>query len=338
MGEASVRLAQAVGYRGAGTVEFLVEADRDAFYFLEMNTRIQVEHPVTELVMGMDLIAEQIRVASGEPLSQQESGRAPRGHAIEVRVNAEDVTEGAFRPSPGTVRVLSIPVRPGVRFDGGYAAGDEVQPYYDSMIGKLIAWAPTREQCIDRMLAALAETRIEGVPTTIPVAELVVSHPDFRSASISTRWLENSLDLASLLPASTHVTAADAEELDQSQELWVAGRRYFISPPLDVSAGPASNGSSLRAPRAASGQPVKRRSEGVSGGTHLSPMQGTVVSVDVELGQVVEQGDTLVVLEAMKMQNPVRAAAAGVVSELPAEVGLVVPAGAVLAVVKPSGV
>ncbi len=339
MGEASVRLAKQVGYVGAGTVEFLVEADREAFYFLEMNTRIQVEHPVTELVIGMDLIAEQIRVASGETLSLTTSGPAPRGHAMEVRLNAEDVTEGAFRPSPGRITALSIPYGAGVRFDGGYEAGDEVQPYYDSMIGKLIAWAPTREQCIDRLLDVMRETRIVGVPTTIPAAEVVLSQEDFRSASISTRWLEHSLNLGELLPAAPIPDAHDEHaEMDAAggEELWVAGRRYFITPPLAVGAVAAAPSGGARRRAASTGGPGGKRAAAAGNGVHTSPMQGTVVELKVEIGQTVEAGDVLVMLEAMKMQNPVKATVGGTVSDMPAKVGDVVPAGTVLVVVEPA--
>jgi len=345
MGEASVRLARAVDYVGAGTVEFLVEADRDAFYFLEMNTRIQVEHPVTEQTLGLDLVAEQLRVAAGEELSFAESGPEARGHAIEIRVNAEDVTGGAFRPSPGRVVSLTVPSRAGVRFDAGYQAGDEVLPYYDSLIGKLVIWAPTRDHAIDRALDCMREFRLDGVPTTIPAATVILDHPDFRSATIGTRWLEDSIDLGSLLPASTSGATFDGgseslavEEVDADrQEVWVGGRPYRIPLPLlmithvGANEAPASQasgpgGSRTNRGRSGSSSPKKR----AGSGTLTSPMQGTVIKVSVAEGQVVEEGEVVVVLEAMKMENPVRATVSGVVTSLHVQPGQVVSAGTVL--------
>jgi acetyl-CoA/propionyl-CoA carboxylase biotin carboxyl carrier protein len=357
MGEASVRLAREVDYVGAGTVEFLVEADRDAFYFLEMNTRIQVEHPVTEQVLGLDLVAEQIRVAAGEPLSTKASGPEPRGHAIEVRINAEDVAGGAFHPAPGRIEQLAVPVRTGVRLDSGYESGDEVLPYYDSMIGKLVVWAPTREHCLRRAVQTLQETVVRGVPTTIPAALLVLDHPDFRAARISTRWLETSVDLAGALPTTdfsgSSAAGGDDDSDDETdgagdvrQEVWVAGRRYVVpwhgdhagTPGAAATSGPSAQPTDVGRRRASSGTNRGARSgpRGVAGhGTHTSPMQGTVISVNVSPGQPVTKGDVLMVIEAMKMENPVRATVDGTVQSLSAEVGQVVAAGFVLAVVEP---
>lgn len=350
MGEASTRLARAVDYVGAGTVEFLVEADREAFYFLEMNTRIQVEHPVTEQVLGLDLIAEQIRVAAGEPLSIARSGPAPRGHAIEVRINAEDVSGGAFRPSPGVLQALSVPNRPGVRMDSGYESGDEVLPYYDSLIGKLIVWAPTRQHAIRRTLETLREVKVEGVPTTIPAAQVVLEHPDFAKGQISTLWLENTVDLSALLPAALPAsppasTDDNGVELgDDRQEAWVGGRRYLI--PFIGSTAASDTGS--EPPSGANAQARRKSSDLASrgrrgpraattgNGTHSSPMQGTVVNIGIVEGQQVQQGEVLMVLEAMKMENPIRSAIAGTVQSLTATVGQVVAAGTVLVVVQPA--
>lgn len=349
MGEASTRLAREVDYIGAGTVEFLVEADQDRFYFLEMNTRIQVEHTVTEQVLGLDLIVEQIRVAAGEPLSITESGPPPRGHAIEVRVNAEDVTGGVFRPSPGVIESISVPARAGVRLDAGYEAGDEVLPYYDSLVGKLIVWAPTREHAIRRTIATLRDITIVGVPTTIPAALLVLGHQDFAKAEISTQWLENSVDLASQfpLPAEAAVDPLDAahdieDGEDDRREVWVGGRRYSIPlvgnpAALTATAGSSSSvASSEDRPRANDRSSRKRGAErrgAAASGTVTSPMQCTVVAVSVIQGQEVEVGDLLMVLEAMKMENPIRAGVAGTVFSLSVEVGHVVAAGTVLAVI-----
>ncbi|QSR28796.1 carbamoyl phosphate synthase [Nocardioides aromaticivorans] len=346
MGEASVRLARKVGYRGAGTVEFLVETDPERFYFLEMNTRIQVEHPVTEMTLGLDLIREQLQVAAGEPLSIPSSGPEPRGHAIEVRVNAEDVAGGAFRPSPGPIVALNVPDRAGVRFDGGYEAGDEVLPYYDSLIGKLVVWAPTRDHAIDRALAAIAELQLTGVPTTLPAAAVIMDHPDFRKMAIGTRWLENSIDLASLLPAApaegAEAEAGDEDEDYDRQEVWVGGRRYVI-PLASAGAVPAAVAESVAASPSGGARPSGNRKAGRGGarkaagsGLVTSPMQGTVIKVNVAEGQDVAEGDIVAVMEAMKMENPLRATVAGTVTSVEAKPGDVVAAGTTIVQIAPA--
>jgi len=342
MGEASVRLAKAVGYVGAGTVEFLVEADRERFYFLEMNTRIQVEHPVTEMTLGLDLVAEQLAVAAGEPLSITESGAPPRGHAIEVRVNAEDTRGALFMPSPGPISTVTAPTRAGVRWDGGYESGDEVQPYYDSLVGKLIVWAPTRDRALDRLALALDELVIDGVPTTVPAARAIIMHKDFRNVAMHTNWLERDIDFASLL-APLEAPADPEDDVDEvlpRNEVWVGDRRYVI--PFFTPAGPAAATAAVEpvAPRrVAGGGPRKKRggSGAAASGEIKSPMQGTVAQIDVEVGATVEAGQVLMVLEAMKMQNPIRAAIAGVVESLAVNVGDVVPSGAALATVVTAG-
>ncbi|MDV7085943.1 acetyl/propionyl/methylcrotonyl-CoA carboxylase subunit alpha [Rhodococcus opacus] len=341
MGEASVRLAKQVGYVGAGTVEFLVEADREAFYFLEMNTRIQVEHPVTEMTLGLDLVAEQLAVAAGEPLSITESGAVPRGHAIEVRVNAEDTRGALFMPSPGPIATVQAPTRAGVRWDGGYESGDEVQPYYDSLVGKLIVWAPTRDRALDRLTLALDELIIDGVPTTVPAARQIIAHKDFRNVAMHTNWLERDIDFASLLPPVEDLSDTDAEDTEEMlprNEVWVGDRRYVI--PFFTPAGPAAAApvAEPQARRASTGGPRKKRGGGAAAsGEAKSPMQGTVAQIDVEVGAQVEAGQVLMVLEAMKMQNPIRAAVNGVVESLHVEVGQVVAAGASLATVVAAG-
>ena len=341
MGEASVRLAKQVRYVGAGTVEFLVEADREAFYFLEMNTRIQVEHPVTEMTLGLDLVAEQLAVAAGEPLSITESGADPRGHAIEVRVNAEDTRGALFMPSPGPIATVQAPTRAGVRWDGGYESGDEVQPYYDSLVGKLIVWAPTRDRALDRLTLALDELIIDGVPTTVPAARQIIAHKDFRNVAMHTNWLERDIDFASLLPPVEDLSDTDAEDTEEMlprNEVWVGDRRYVI--PFFTPAGPAAAApvAEPQARRAATGGPRKKRGGGAAAsGEAKSPMQGTVAQIDVEVGAQVEAGQVLMVLEAMKMQNPIRAAVNGVVESLHVEVGQVVAAGASLATVVAAG-
>ena len=194
MGEAAVKVAKACGYTNAGTVEFLFQDGE--FFFLEMNTRLQVEHPVTELVSGIDLVREQIRVASGEPLSFSQDDIDLRGHAIEVRVNAEDPAGGKFLPAPGRITKLIPPQGFGTRWDGGYESGDEVSQYYDNLVGKLIVWGSDRKTAIDRMKRAVREFRIEGVKTTLPADLAILEHQDFVDAKHSTKWVEDTLDLS----------------------------------------------------------------------------------------------------------------------------------------------
>jgi acetyl-CoA/propionyl-CoA carboxylase biotin carboxyl carrier protein len=322
MGAAAVRLADHVGYVGAGTVEFLVEGED--FYFLEMNTRIQVEHPVTEMVHGVDLVAEQIKVASGEPLSILDR-LAPKGAAVEARINAEDVAEGLFLPAPGPLETVKAPTGEGLRFDAGYESGDEVLPYYDSLIGKLIAYGATREEALDRLAAGLRELTIDGVPTTIPAALTIVEHEDFRNARFSTRWLEESVDFSEEPEASR-------------QEVEVGGRFYTIPvfadpgrpgyhPVAAAASGPeAAVGNGSR-----SGRSTKARKSGkASDGSVKAPMQGTIVKVNVVEGQEVAAGEVLFVLEAMKMENPIAAPAAGTVGPVNAAVGDALAAGTLL--------
>lgn len=331
MGEAAVRLAEAVDYVGAGTVEYLVEGDK--FYFLEMNTRIQVEHPVTEATLGMDLIAEQIRVAAGEPLSVTESGPAPRGHAIECRINAENIAGGLFIPSPGPVETLEIPERPGVRFDGGYVAGDVIPSAYDSMIGKLIVWGPDRPTAIRRMVATLDDVRISGVPTSVDAGKLVVGHEDFANVDFHTRWLETSVTF----PEAEPVQPGEDEEDDSRSVVWVAGRRYVIpfhgERPV-VAIPPESADGPRKRPRGSSRRGPGRRG-GAGDSSIVSPMVGTVLSVKVSAGQQVQSGDVLFVVEAMKMENPVRSPRDGEIAEVLVAEGDNVESGKTLANLKP---
>ncbi len=191
MGEAACRLTRTSGYVNAGTVEFLVDADRN-FYFLEMNTRLQVEHPVTEMVTGIDLVREQLRIAAGEPLALAQADVAWRGWAIECRVNAEDPFAG-WLPSPGTITALHAPSGPWVRDDSGVYAGYTVPRYYDTLLSKLIVWGADREAACERMLRALGEYRVVGVRTTIPALARIIAHPDFRAGRLSTAFLERVL-------------------------------------------------------------------------------------------------------------------------------------------------
>ena len=193
MGEAAVKVALACGYVNAGTVEMLFQDGE--FFFLEMNTRLQVEHCVTEEVTGLDLVAEQLRVASGEKLSITQDAVVLRGHAIECRINAEDPTKN-FLPSPGTITRLRVPSGPGVRWDGGYNEGDTISQYYDNLVGKLVVWAPDRDRAIDRMVRALTEFEIAGIRTTIPAHLALLQTAEFRAVSHSTKWVEDEVDQA----------------------------------------------------------------------------------------------------------------------------------------------
>ena len=203
----AVRLAQSVGYRGAGTLEYLLDESSGAFFFIEMNTRIQVEHPVTEMVTGVDLVREMIRVASGERLRFQQSDLRVSGHAVECRINAEDPARG-FLPSPGTIKRLRTPGGPGVRFDTLLYEGYTVPPFYDSLLGKLVVWDETRTAALQRLSRALAELDVAGVATTTPLFRALVRHPDIQAQSVQTRWLESWLEQANLGNPAEPVSAA----------------------------------------------------------------------------------------------------------------------------------
>jgi acetyl-CoA/propionyl-CoA carboxylase biotin carboxyl carrier protein len=338
MGEAAVKVTQACGYVNAGTVEFLYQDGE--FYFLEMNTRLQVEHPVTELVTGLDLVAWQLRIAAGEELTLDQETLDRRGHAIEVRINAEDPTAGRFLPSPGTVTRFDPPAGPGVRLDAGYAAGDTVSRHYDNLVAKLVVWAEDREAARRRMLRALGETRIDGVLTTIPADVAILSHPDFASAAHSTRWVEDSLDLSGIVaePAEAGPGTGEGDEpprVRRDVTAEVDGRRYTVAlwvPEAEGSVAPASasGGRTAAAPRRRSHAP----SGGAASGSVTVPMQGTIVKVLVAEGDVVDVGQGICVLEAMKMENAVNAEKAGVVKEVRVAAGDSVGGGDVVALIE----
>ncbi|MCZ7534798.1 MAG: acetyl-CoA carboxylase biotin carboxylase subunit [Acidimicrobiia bacterium] len=229
MGEAAVKVARACGYVGAGTVEMLYQDG--AFYFLEMNTRLQVEHCVTEEITSTDLVAEQIRVASGQPLSVAQEEISTHGHSIECRINAEDAAR-QFMPSPGRIVRMRVPGGPGVRWDGGYTEGDTVSQFYDNLIGKLVVWAPDRDRAIARMLRALGELEIEGVATTTGAHIALLGHPDFAALRHSTKWVEDEVDHA-LFPAAAPVAATPADDgapplIERSVPVEVDGKRFTV--------------------------------------------------------------------------------------------------------------
>jgi acetyl-CoA/propionyl-CoA carboxylase, biotin carboxylase, biotin carboxyl carrier protein len=333
MGAAAVKVAKACGYVNAGTVEFLYEDG--GFYFLEMNTRLQVEHPVTELVTGLDLVEWQLRVASGEPLTFTQEEITPNGHAIEVRLNAEDPTGGRFTPSPGTISTFRPPAGPGVRLDSGYEAGDTISQYYDNLIAKLVVWGPDREAARRRMLRALGETEITGVATTIPADLAILNHPDFIDATHSTNWVEERLDpdsFGSSLPADSQLLTDDGEtRVLREVTAEVDGRRYAVKLWVPDVAPSASSGSGRTGIR-----PTKPRTAvtGSGSGTVIVPMQGTIVKVLVSPGDTVEVGQTVCVLEAMKMENSINAEKAGTVSEVRVAAGDSVGPGDIIAVIE----
>jgi acetyl-CoA/propionyl-CoA carboxylase biotin carboxyl carrier protein len=338
MGEASLKVAAACGYVNAGTVEFLYQ-DGD-FFFLEMNTRLQVEHCVTELVTGLDLVEEQLRVAAGGKLSFTQESVERRGHAIECRINAEDPANG-FRPSPGLITKFNRPDGFGVRVDAGYDAGLEVSQYYDNLTAKLITWGPDREAARRRMLRALAEFEIEGVRTTIPAQAALLAEPAFIEGKHSTKWLEEEVDPA-LLTAAAATAPAGAPPAEGAAEALIArtvpvevdGRLFEVkvwlpeSPELPVGGGAAPAKGRSGRPRSAGG------GAGAAGsGEVASPMQGTIVKTLVSVGDAVEIGQAVVVLEAMKMENHINAEKAGTISEVRVSPGDTVGTGDVLVVI-----
>jgi acetyl-CoA/propionyl-CoA carboxylase biotin carboxyl carrier protein len=326
MGEAAVKAARAVGYYNAGTVEFIYQ-DGD-FFFLEMNTRLQVEHPVSEVTTGIDLVEWQIRVADGEklPMTQEQVNDLRRGHAIEVRINAENPAGGKFLPSPGTISALKVPDGFGVRFDGGYEAGDTVSQYYDNLIGKLIVWGKDRPTAIARTIRALEEMRVEGVHTTIPADLAILRHPDFAAVQHSTKWVEERLDLSGVASQVTPAEPPSAGLVEKSTTVEVNGKRFEVKAWVPESGGVAPV--ARRAPRAAAA------STSGGAGNVTAPMQGTIVKVLVEVGKAVAVGDAVVVLEAMKMENQLQAEKAGTVKSINVKAGDKVGAGDVLVVIE----
>ena len=335
IGEAAVRVARGCGYQNAGTVEFIYQDGE--FYFLEMNARLQVEHPVTEMVTGLDLVALQFLVASGEKLPFSQDDVQLRGHSIEARVNAEDPTEGRFTPTPGVITRMSIPGGPWVRTDHGYDAGDAVSQHYDNLVAKVVAWGPDRESARRRLLRALSETEVDGIPTTIPAHRVILSHPDFVAVRHSTTWLSTNVDLSSVAPVRPAAPQPGAERKDVEVE--VDGRRFEVSvwappQPQGVHGGPGpvrpSAGASQRAPSGRAG-PAGLAGP-ATGGQVTVPMQGTVVKVLVKPGDAVEAGQAVCVLEAMKMENNIVSQFAGLVTEVRVEAGDPVGTGDVVVV------
>lgn len=330
--EASRKILQEAGYQGAGTCEFLLAPD-GAISFLEVNTRLQVEHPVSEEVSGIDLVREQFRIARGEKIDPQSPQL--RGHSFEFRINGEDAGR-SFMPAPGTIEKLRVPSGPGVRWDSGFVEGDAISGNFDSMLAKLIVTGATREQAIERARRALDELTLDGLPTVVPFHRAVLDEPDFAPAAgadfkVHTRWIEtdykNTISPYSGAPGS--VDDDDAER--QTVVVEVNGKRLEVVLP-ELGGTPAKSSSKptskTRKSRARGG------SNAVSGDDLTSPMQGTIVKVSVADGDTVAEGDLILVLEAMKMEQPINAHKAGKISGLSLKAGDTVTAGAVLATIK----
>jgi acetyl-CoA/propionyl-CoA carboxylase, biotin carboxylase, biotin carboxyl carrier protein len=305
----AVAAAKACGYVGAGTVEFLWDPASQSCWFLEMNTRIQVEHPITEAVTGVDIVAAQLRVAAGQPLGLTQDEVRLAGHAIECRINAEDPARG-FLPTPGAITTLRWPGGPGLRVDAGYESGDRVPEFYDDLLGKLVAWAPDRDRAIARMRTALDELVVQGVASTAPALARILDADDFRAARHWTTWLEEALDLGGLAPAATAEPDADFQVAAGGRS-WPV--RLYRHRPRGA-AGPAEGGGQVR-----------------------SPLAGTLARVEVAAGQRVVEGQLLAVVEAMKMETPLLAPFSGIVVGVTCAVGGPVAAGQVVVEVEPGG-
>jgi acetyl-CoA/propionyl-CoA carboxylase, biotin carboxylase, biotin carboxyl carrier protein len=325
--ESAKAICRQAGYHGAGTVEYLVGID-GSISFLEVNTRLQVEHPVSEETSGLDLVRQQFRIADGLPLEVTEDP-TPRGHSIEFRINAEDAGRN-FMPAPGPVTRLEIPQGPGVRWDSGVETGGEVVGAFDSMLAKLIVTGATREEALQRARRALDELVVEGMPTVVPFHRAVVRDEAFTTEpfTVHTRWIETEWD-NQVPPYSAAPVEHDEAEERQTVVVEVGGRRLEVSLPAGLAVGGGG------APAAAGGAKPRKRGGGhggsaASGDSLTSPMQGTIVKVAVSDGDAVAEGDLVVVLEAMKMEQPITAHKAGTVSGLSAEVGASVTSGAVI--------
>ncbi|MGW8701320.1 acetyl/propionyl/methylcrotonyl-CoA carboxylase subunit alpha [Streptomyces eurythermus] len=332
---ASKAILKEAGYEGAGTCEFLVGQD-GTISFLEVNTRLQVEHPVTEEVAGIDLVREMFRIADGEPLGYDDP--VLRGHSFEFRINGEDPGRN-FLPAPGTVTTFEAPSGPGVRLDAGVEAGSVIGPAWDSLLAKLIVTGRTRKEALQRAARALEEFRVEGMATAIPFHRKVVTDPAFAPEltgssepfTVHTRWIETEF-VNDIKPFDTPAVAEEDEGGRETVVVEVGGKRLEVSLP-------ASLGMSLARTGLAAGAKPKRRAARksgpvASGDALASPMQGTIVKIAVEEGQQVKEGDLVVVLEAMKMEQPLNAHKAGTIKGLSAEVGSSLTSGAVICEIK----
>ena len=342
IGKIGVDAAKAVDYVGAGTIEGLfsaAEGKEPEYFFLEMNTRVQVEHCVTEMTTGIDIVKEGIRAAAGEPLAYAQEDIKLRGHAIECRINAEDASKN-FAPAPGKIGRYLEPSGPGVRVDSGVEEGGEVSPMYDPMVAKLIVWDADREQATQRMLRALDEYEIEGLKTLIPFHKALLATDEWKRGSTCKELLEDKKWLKTLAfekPAAPVEGAEDEpEKVEQTYSVEVSGKRFdvrVVGPPFaGGGAAAASNGA---APGAKAPKRSARKSSSAGGGADVlpSPLQGNMWKVLVKQGDTVEEGQLLCIIEAMKMENEITAHKAGTIAELPIAEGEPIQAGAPIATI-----
>ncbi len=329
--ESAKAICREADYHGAGTVEYLVGND-GVISFLEVNTRLQVEHPVTEQTSGLDLVREQFRIADGEKL-RFDADPEPRGHSFEFRINGEDPGRG-FLPAPGTVTTYREPAGPGVRVDSGIEANSVIGGAFDSLLAKLIVSGETREQALERSRRALDEFVVDGMATALPFHRAVVRDEAFTTEpfTVYTRWIETEFD-NQIPPFTGAADAAEAPEPRETVVVEVGGKRLEVSLPAGFGAGSGGGGGTARkaAPKRSAG---KKSAAAVSGDAVAAPMQGTIVKVAVAEGDAVEAGATIVVLEAMKMEQPLTAHKAGTVTGLSAEIGAVVTSGQVICELK----
>jgi acetyl-CoA/propionyl-CoA carboxylase biotin carboxyl carrier protein len=328
LGELALSLGRAAGYQSAGTVEFLFSDG--AFYFLEMNTRIQVEHTVTEQVFGIDLVVEQLRIAAGGSLSVTETPE-PKGHTIEFRINAEDPSRN-FAPTPGTLVKYREPAGPGIRVDSGVVQGSTISQYYDNMIAKLIVSGSDRAEAIRRSKRALTEYEIGGVDTTIPAHLHILDHGAFLSGDVTTRLVEDSLDLSKLARTTAPSLPEDEELSERSMTVEVGGRRFAVKYWAQVLTAPGSG--KRVAPRRMAPKLSGQTAGGGAEGEVIAPMQGTIVKINHKAGDTVHEGETVAVLEAMKMENEIKASTAGDIVDVKVKVGDTVSPGQLILVIK----
>ena len=333
MGLQAIAVARACNYTNAGTIEMLyvppLDGQESMFYFLEMNTRLQVEHCVSEEITRRDFVAEQIRVACGDPLSFSQEDISIAGHSIECRVNAENTHTG-FTPSPGKVSRMEIAQGIGIRFDGGYESGDEISQYYDNLIGKLIVWAPTRDEAIARLERAIGETTIEGVHHTLDAQLAMIQQDDFAQGTHHTRWVEDDLD-ANLWESKTEDLFASSpengtEEVEVPVE--VNGKRFNVKMFLPESRPPQHQ------KKARTKKTQGTSSSDSTSGAVTAPMQGTIITVSAAIGDAITKGSTLCVLEAMKMENQIKAPADGIIKDILVTAGDLVGAGDTLVIIE----
>ena len=352
IGQIGVNAARAVDYVGAGTIEGLFsagEGDEPEYFFLEMNTRVLVEHCVTEMTTGIDIVKEGIRAAAGEELSYAQADVELRGHAIECRINAEDASKN-FAPAPGRIGAYSEPTGPGVRVDSGVTAGGEVSPMYDPMVAKLIVWDADRAQATRRMLRALGEFEIEGLKTLIPFHKALLATDQWAKGETCRDLVEDRKWLKTLAfpPPGDSAAAAAADEdareetVEQTYTVEVSGKRFdvrVLGPPFAGAGAGASNGASA-GPASAPRPPKRAERKSASGGgpdTLPSPLQGNMWKVLVKQGDTVEEGQLLCIIEAMKMENEITAHKSGTIVELPITEGAAIQAGAPIATIRSTG-